>query len=91
TLVKLSNPSPPTRSAGGFANPPIEKDPGTTTAHDTNRTDYCSFLQRYECPGYLQRLMDEPFKTKKDHEDLEYSYVAFRPGINHRANTKNPD
>ncbi|KAG0633081.1 hypothetical protein HOY80DRAFT_993511 [Tuber brumale] len=78
-LVKLSNPSPPTRSAGGFANPPIGGDPGTSTVHnprtmlwfssgptdDTNRTDYCSFLQRYGCPGYLQRLMDEPFKKKK--------------------------
>ncbi|KAG0642373.1 hypothetical protein HOY80DRAFT_950529, partial [Tuber brumale] len=32
---------------------------------DTNRTDYCSFLQRYECRGYLQRVMDEPFKKKK--------------------------
>ncbi|KAG0637266.1 hypothetical protein HOY80DRAFT_1084820 [Tuber brumale] len=50
--------------------------------------DYYRFLQRYEHPGYLQRLMDESFKKKK-HEDLEYSYVAFRRDIDHRADTKN--
>ncbi|CUS15846.1 unnamed protein product, partial [Tuber aestivum] len=56
----------------------------------TNRKDYCCFSQRYEHPSYLQRLMDESSRKKNSpYEDLEYSYVAFRRGIDHRTDTKN--
>ncbi|KAF8538905.1 mitochondrial small ribosomal subunit Rsm22-domain-containing protein, partial [Trichophaea hybrida] len=42
------------------------------------RRDYCSFIQRYERPGYMQRVL----KAKaRNHEDLQYSYVAVRRGI----------
>ncbi|PWW72196.1 hypothetical protein C7212DRAFT_348900 [Tuber magnatum] len=97
--------SPPTKNAGGFANPSIEKVPWAeivpctnqeqchvplwSPTDSTNRKDYYRFSQRYEHPGCLQRLMDESSKKKKNHEDLEYSYVTFRCGIDHRADTKN--
>lgn len=42
------------------------------------RRDYCSFVQRYERPGYLQRVLDA--KTR-NHEDLRYSYIAVRRGV----------
>ncbi|PWW80424.1 hypothetical protein C7212DRAFT_362216 [Tuber magnatum] len=54
----------------------------------TNRKDYYHFSQLHERPGYLQKLMDESSK-KKNHEDHEYSCVAFRGGIDHRADTGN--
>jgi len=42
------------------------------------RRDYCSFMQRYERPGYMQRVL----KAKaRNHEDVQYSYVAVRRGI----------
>ncbi|KAF8249738.1 hypothetical protein K440DRAFT_582117, partial [Wilcoxina mikolae CBS 423.85] len=44
----------------------------------SSRRDYCSFIQRYERPGYMQRVL----KAKaRNHEDLQYSYVAVRRGI----------
>ncbi|KAG0634135.1 mitochondrial small ribosomal subunit Rsm22-domain-containing protein [Tuber brumale] len=92
----------PTTNAHGSANPTVEKGPGAIIAPCTNheecpmfatgptdgtrRKDYCRFSQRYERPGYLQRLMEE---SSKNHEDLEYSYVAFRRGVDHRTDTKN--
>ncbi|KAA8912910.1 mitochondrial small ribosomal subunit Rsm22-domain-containing protein [Sphaerosporella brunnea] len=42
------------------------------------RRDYCSFLQRYERPTYLQRIIGA---TRRNHEDFTYSYVAVRRGI----------
>jgi ribosomal protein RSM22 (predicted rRNA methylase) len=44
----------------------------------SRRRDYCSFLQRYERPGYMQRIIGA---TTRNHEDLQYSYVAVRRGI----------
>ncbi|KAG0138539.1 mitochondrial small ribosomal subunit Rsm22-domain-containing protein [Tuber indicum] len=92
----------PATNAPGSASPPIEKGPGAIIAPCTNheqcpmfvsgptdgtqRKDYCRFSQRYERPGYLQELMEE---SSKNHEDLEYSYVAFRRGVDHRTDTKN--
>ncbi|KAG0130299.1 mitochondrial small ribosomal subunit Rsm22-domain-containing protein [Tuber indicum] len=92
----------PTTNTRASANPPIEKGPGAIIAPCTNheecpmfisgptdgtqRKDYCRFSQRYERPGYLQRLMEEP---SKNHENLEYSFVAFRRGVDHRTDTKN--
>ncbi|KAG0127182.1 hypothetical protein HOY82DRAFT_613730 [Tuber indicum] len=40
----------------------------------------------FERPGHLQRLLMEP---SKNHEDLEYSFVAFSHGVDHRTDTKN--
>jgi len=94
--------SPQTTNADGSTNPPVEKGPGAIIAPCTNheqcpmfafgptdgtrRKDYCRFSQRYQRPWYMRTLMH---KQSKDHEDLEYSYVAFRRGIDHRADTKN--
>ncbi|KAG0633517.1 hypothetical protein HOY80DRAFT_1104888 [Tuber brumale] len=74
----------PTTNAHGSANAVIEKGPGAIiapcTGHEecplfvscptdgTRRKEYCSFSKLYE-------LIEEPFKN---HEDLEYPYVAFR-------------
>lgn len=46
------------------------------------RRDYCTFPQRYERPGYLQRILNA---TARNHDDLSYSYVAVRAG-----RTRNP-
>ncbi|PUU82708.1 mitochondrial small ribosomal subunit Rsm22-domain-containing protein [Tuber borchii] len=94
--------SPQTTNADGSTNPPIEKGPGAIIAPCTNheqcpmfafgptdgtrRKEYCRFSQRYARPRYMRNLMN---KQVKDHEDLEYSYVAFRRGVDHRADTKN--
>lgn len=40
--------------------------------------DYCSFSHRYQRPTYLQRVLGA---KKRNHEDLIYSYVAVRRGI----------
>jgi ribosomal protein RSM22 (predicted rRNA methylase) len=42
------------------------------------RRDYCSFSQRYERPGYLQRILNA---RTSNHEDLQYSYIAVQRGI----------
>jgi len=94
--------SPKTTNADGSTNPPVEKGPGAIIAPCTNhkqcpmfafgptdgtrRRDYCRFSQRYQRPWYMRKLMH---KQSQDHEDLEYSYVAFRRGADHRADTKN--
>ncbi|KAG0638992.1 hypothetical protein HOY80DRAFT_1016142 [Tuber brumale] len=57
-----------------------------SVTHGTQRKHYCCFSRRYERPGYLQRFMEE---SSKNHEALEYSYVAFRGGVDHRTGTKN--
>ncbi|KAG0127180.1 hypothetical protein HOY82DRAFT_613728 [Tuber indicum] len=44
------------------------------------------FTTRYERPGYLQRLREVSFKN---HEDCEYSYVAFYRGVDYHTNVKN--
>ncbi|KAI5812133.1 mitochondrial small ribosomal subunit Rsm22-domain-containing protein [Pyronema omphalodes] len=42
------------------------------------RRDYCTFMQRYERPTYMQRIIKA---TRRNQEDLLYSYVSFRRGI----------
>ncbi|KAG0123538.1 hypothetical protein HOY82DRAFT_619134 [Tuber indicum] len=92
----------PTTNAHAAANSSIEKVSGTIIAtcknheqcpmfvsgptDDTQRKDYCSFSQRYGDPDYPQRLMEE---SSKNHEDLEYSFVGFRRGVDHPPDTKN--
>ncbi|KAL9114936.1 MAG: hypothetical protein Q9227_001179 [Pyrenula ochraceoflavens] len=44
----------------------------------TGRKDFCSFEQRYIRPQFLQRIL----KAKdRNHEDVKFSYVAFRKGF----------
>ncbi|KAI5844728.1 37S ribosomal protein-like protein Rsm22 [Tricharina praecox] len=40
--------------------------------------DFCSFSHRYQRPNYMQRVLGA---KKRNHEDLIYSYVAVRRGI----------
>ncbi|CUS11652.1 unnamed protein product [Tuber aestivum] len=44
----------------------------------TNREGYCRFSQRYERPGYLQRLMDESSKGKKT---MKISSTRMSPSV----------
>ncbi|KAG0644355.1 hypothetical protein HOY80DRAFT_1074288 [Tuber brumale] len=101
TLTKLSNPSRP-QIPTAPPTPHIEKEPNATIAplmnheecpmivigpkHGTKRRDYCGFSQRYERPSDLQRPIEESFKN---HQDIEYSYVASHCGLDHRTCAKN--
>ncbi|KAH0607386.1 uncharacterized protein H6S33_002420 [Morchella sextelata] len=76
---------------------PVEKEPGAIIAPCTNhaecplfphgytdgagRRDWCHFVQRYERPSYLQRVMGE---HTRNHDDLLYSFVAVRRGSDYR-------
>ncbi|KAL7267906.1 37S ribosomal protein S22 [Rhizina undulata] len=55
--------------------------PMFATGETNIRKDWCRFPQRYERPDYMQRILKA---TDKNHEDLEYSYVAVRRGIDYR-------
>jgi ribosomal protein RSM22 (predicted rRNA methylase) len=83
----------PLTNADDIDGPRVPKEIGSIIAPCTNhkecpmyingpgkslRRDYCSFLQRYERPGYMQRIIGA---TNRNHEDLQYSYVAVRRGI----------
>lgn len=46
------------------------------------RRDWCRFSQRYERPSYMQRILGA---DHSNHEDLQYSYVAVRRGLDYRA------
>ncbi|KAL0631913.1 37S ribosomal protein S22 [Maublancomyces gigas] len=77
---------------------PIPKEPGAIIAPCTShgecplfphshiqgigRRDWCRFPQRYERPSYLQRIIGE---ARANHEDLQYSFVAVRRGVDYRA------
>lgn len=45
------------------------------------RKDYCHFSQRYLRPSYLQRILGA---KSRNHEDVEFSYVAVRKGRDER-------
>ena len=45
------------------------------------RKDYCHFSQRFIRPPYLQRILGA---TDRNHEDIQFSYVAVRRGIDKR-------
>lgn len=50
------------------------------------RKDFCSFEQRYIRPQFLQRIL----KAKdRNHEDVKFSYVAFRKGVDFRSDADN--
>lgn len=47
----------------------------------TGRKDFCHFGQRFIRPNYLQQLIGAKIRN---HEDVKYSYVAVRRGIDSR-------
>jgi ribosomal protein RSM22 (predicted rRNA methylase) len=47
----------------------------------TGRKDFCHFGQRFVRPSYLQRLLGAKIRN---HEDVKYSYVAVRRGVDVR-------
>ena len=60
---------------------PMYPAPGGTTL---GRRDYCHFSQRYIRPYYLQRILGA---TTRNHEDVEFSYVAVRKGRDNRVDS----
>jgi ribosomal protein RSM22 (predicted rRNA methylase) len=52
----------------------------------TGRKDFCHFDQRFVRPTYLQRLLGAKIRN---HEDVKYSYVAVRRGVDARK-AENP-
>ncbi|CAF9933272.1 37S ribosomal protein S22 [Imshaugia aleurites] len=52
-----------------------------TAGRSQGRKDYCHFSQRYIRPHYLQRILGS---RDKNHEDISFSYVALRRGIDQR-------
>ena len=52
-----------------------------TAGRSQGRKDYCHFSQRYIRPHYLQRILGS---RDKNHEDIMFSYVALRRGIDQR-------
>lgn len=74
----------------------VEKDPGMIIAPCTNhekcpmytfpgtakgRKDYCRFEQRYIRPQFLQRIIGA---KDRNHEDVEFSYIAVQKGVDLR-------
>ncbi|KAE9372529.1 hypothetical protein N431DRAFT_439621 [Stipitochalara longipes BDJ] len=47
----------------------------------TGRKDFCHFGQRFIRPNYLQRVLGAKIRN---HEDVKYSYVAVRRGVDAR-------
>jgi ribosomal protein RSM22 (predicted rRNA methylase) len=47
----------------------------------SGRKDFCHFGQRFERPGFLQRLLGA---KHRNHEDVKYSYLAVRKGVDLR-------
>lgn len=74
----------------------VKKDPGMIIAPCTNhekcpmytfpgtakgRRDYCRFEQRYIRPQFLQRIVGA---KDRNHEDVEFSYIAVQKGVDLR-------
>ncbi|RAO65375.1 uncharacterized protein BHQ10_001387 [Talaromyces amestolkiae] len=49
--------------------------------HAKGRSDYCHFEQRYIRPPFLQRIVGA---TDRNHEDVQFSYVAVQRGVDLR-------
>ncbi|TAQ88587.1 hypothetical protein B7494_g3096 [Chlorociboria aeruginascens] len=47
----------------------------------SGRKDFCHFKQRYIRPKFLQRIHGA---TDRNHEDIQYSYIAVRRGVDAR-------
>jgi ribosomal protein RSM22 (predicted rRNA methylase) len=48
----------------------------------SGRKDYCHFSQRYIRPPFLQRILGA---KGRNHEDIKFSYLAVRKGVDSRA------
>lgn len=59
---------------------PMYLTPGKSTA----RKDFCYFKQRFVRPSYLQRILGA---KDRNHEDVQFSYVAFRRGRDERESS----
>jgi ribosomal protein RSM22 (predicted rRNA methylase) len=51
------------------------------------RKDFCFFSQRFIRPPYLQRILNA---KDRNHEDVQYSYVAVQRGRDHRLPLHDP-
>ncbi|OKL60759.1 hypothetical protein UA08_04280 [Talaromyces atroroseus] len=51
------------------------------SGHAKGRSDYCHFEQRYIRPPFLQRIIGA---KDRNHEDVEFSYVAVQRGVDMR-------
>ncbi|KAL5448301.1 hypothetical protein PMIN06_007204 [Paraphaeosphaeria minitans] len=56
---------------------PMYQSPGVSHG----RKDFCFFSQRYVRPPYLQRILNA---TDRNHEDIQYSYLAVQRGRDQR-------
>lgn len=59
----------------------------TVPGLSTGRKDFCHFGQRFIRPGYLQRVLGA---SVRNHEDVKYSYIAVRRGVDLRSGAENP-
>jgi ribosomal protein RSM22 (predicted rRNA methylase) len=62
---------------------PMYPTPGLTFG----RKDFCHFAQRYIRPPFLQRVLGA---TMRNHEDVKFSYLAVRRGLDARLDLKDP-
>lgn len=53
----------------------------TMPGRSQGRKDFCHFSQRFVRPPYLQRILDA---RDRNHEDVQFSYVALRRGQDER-------
>jgi ribosomal protein RSM22 (predicted rRNA methylase) len=63
---------------------PMYQSPGISLG----RKDFCFFSQRYIRPPYLQRILNA---TDRNHEDVQYSYLAVQRGRDQRQPIYDPN
>ena len=63
---------------------PMYQSPGISLG----RKDFCFFSQRYIRPPYLQRILNA---TDRNHEDVQYSYIAVQRGRDQRQALYDPN
>ncbi len=59
----------------------------TTPGKSAGRKDFCFFTQRYIRPPYLQRILNA---KDKNHEDIQFSYLAVQRGRDQRLPEHDP-
>lgn len=52
------------------------------------RKDFCHFRQRFIRPGFYQRVIGA---SHRNHEDVKFSYIAVRRGVDTRNNAEDAD
>ena len=53
----------------------------------SGRKDFCHFGQRFIRPAYLQRVLGA---SVRNHEDVKFSYIAVRKGVDGRQDVESP-